>query len=325
VLYKFSVMRMLRILRLMRILRVIRLFRMFQQLYLMMQAFNKAFQIVLLMGVLVLILNYVCAIMLTQAIGKNSTWWDDDEEMIQLWFGSIAKSMQTLFLVMTLTNWDTVSITLGKVMPSTVVYAALVLYIMVTSYTMMSLIVGIISESLITAQQEYRQRKEKTMDEKKKEIAFELRSTLMDMLEDEKDDFSNVKPDDLKTAMRGDTELLMKLASINIHITEQGILGLIDKLSHQGVSLVNIDYFVDKLTNLNGLATASSVMDLKFDMLKLQVKLDAICAKLEIEEPFPTSIVEVETKSQASTAASTASPHRSSKVGKERSAKPSFG
>mmetsp|Transcript_34338 Transcript_34338/g.74182 ORF Transcript_34338/g.74182 Transcript_34338/m.74182 type:complete len:356 (+) Transcript_34338:118-1185(+) len=193
-LYQFQAMRMLRMLRLMRVLRVIRLFRMFQQLFLIMQAFGKAFQIVLLMGLLVLILDYVCAIMLTQSIGHQTDMWQgEDQEKVQAWFGSIPNSMQTLFLVMTLTNWEEVSTVLVKELPPSVVYCTLVLYIMVTSYTMLSLITGIISESLITAQQEYRLRKEKLFDEKKKEISYELRNFLLnDCLEEDKDEHGNV-------------------------------------------------------------------------------------------------------------------------------------
>eukprot|EP00932_Pfiesteria_piscicida_P001237 SRR837773.11204.p2 GENE.SRR837773.11204~~SRR837773.11204.p2 ORF type:complete len:277 (-),score=113.17 SRR837773.11204:97-891(-) len=234
------------------------------------------------MGLLIAILDYVFAIMLTQGIGHNvHKWHGDDREKVKAWFGTIPQSMQTLFMVMTLTSWEDVSLTLMKVLPASVVYCTLVLYIMVTSYTMLSLITGIISESLITAQQEYRQRKEKVMDEKRKEIAYELRHFLhTDCLEEDQDEHGNVKVEDLKTAMRGDQELLMKLASINIHITEQGVLDLIDKLAADNV--VNINYFVDKLVNLVGSASASAAMDLKYEMSKLNVMLDAIMKKLDV-------------------------------------------
>mmetsp|Transcript_43332 Transcript_43332/g.92768 ORF Transcript_43332/g.92768 Transcript_43332/m.92768 type:complete len:493 (+) Transcript_43332:344-1822(+) len=285
VLYHFSVMRMLRILRLLRVLRVVRLFRMFQHLYLIMQAFSKAFQIVLLMGLLVFILNYVCAIMLTQGIGQSTDSWEDPEEkeQIEAWFGSIPNSMQTLFMVMTLSGWDEIAQTLMKVMPASVIFTGLVLYIMITSYTMTSLVTGIISESLITSQQEYRLRKEKVFEDKKKELSNDLRETLYSLHEDEKDSFNNVKLEDLKTTMRGDTETLMKLAGINIIIDEAGVLNLIDKLASDSGD-INIDYFVDKLSNLTGGASASSVMDLKYDVSKLSNAIDGITKTLGIDK-----------------------------------------
>lgn len=278
-----SSMRMLRTVRLFRVLRVVRLFRMFMQLHLIMQAFNKAFQIVLLMGLLVLILDYVCAIMLTQAIGHNAELWEDshDEAKIKMWFGGISQSMQTLFMIMTLTGWDEISYILVKVVPSFAVYATVALYIMVTSYTMLSLVTGIISESLITAQQEYRMRKEQNNAEKKKEVQKDLLNELLDLFdEDTKDRYNHVNAEELKMGVKGDTDLLMKLANLGVHIDEGGILNLIDKLSDEKTQKCNIDYFVDKLTNLTGAATASSIMDLKYEVSKVHMKMDAIQEKL---------------------------------------------
>lgn len=331
-LHDVTALRMLRMVRLVRVLRVIRLFRMFHHLYLIMQAFGKAFQIVLLMGVLVLILDYVCAIMLTQGIGQHAEMWEgEDSQKIKQWFGTIPGSMQTLFLVMTLTGWEDISITLVKQMPPGVVYPSIVLYIMVTAYTMLSLITGIISESLITAQQEFRLRKEKMIEDKKKEISFDLRTFLLNDAIDEKDRdiYNNVNVEELKPFLSGDADLLMKLASISVHMTEQGVLALIDKLADPATHLVNIDYFVDKLTNLVGGATASSIMDLKFDIAKLNIKLDAVMDHLGITID---SKKHVETKQQApvathvnaaaynnGTMASRTSATKSSGVGKSMS------
>merc|ERR1719401_2131414 len=127
--------------------------------------------------------------------------------------------------------------TLVKVLPAPIVFSLLVLYIMVTSYTMISLVTGIISESLITSQQEYRMRKEKTMEDKKKEVAHDLRVFLYGLLEDDKDEYGNVKIEDIKGGIRGDTELLKNLAAINIRLDEPGVLSLVDTISAGGQSV----------------------------------------------------------------------------------------
>mmetsp|Transcript_54703 Transcript_54703/g.123096 ORF Transcript_54703/g.123096 Transcript_54703/m.123096 type:complete len:502 (-) Transcript_54703:93-1598(-) len=283
--YQFSVMRLLRILRLMRILRVVRLFRMFHHLALIMQAFYKALQIVLLISLLVFILDYACAIVLTQGVGNQSAEWGDEKEKIEQWFGSIPRSMQSLLMIMTLCNWDEIATALTKHLPAPVVYAGLVFYIMVTSYTMISLITGIISESLITSQQEFKRRKLQSMEEKRKEVAADLREFLYEMHEDEKDDFGCIEAEDLKTSVRGDTELLGRLASTNVVINEKGILSLIDKMSNDGQQRINIDYFVEKLTNLVGVATASSIVDLKYELIRTQQKLNVLAKKLCPNDP----------------------------------------
>jgi len=56
---------------------------------------------------------------------------------------------------------------LFEVIPPPLVICFFVLYIMVTSYTMLSLITGIITDSLVTSQQEFKRRKLQTAETKK--------------------------------------------------------------------------------------------------------------------------------------------------------------
>ena len=43
-----------------------------------MQAFTKAISVVAWVGVLTLIIDYICAVVLTQLVGKNAQTWGDD-------------------------------------------------------------------------------------------------------------------------------------------------------------------------------------------------------------------------------------------------------
>jgi len=289
--YKLSILRLLRILRLMRILRVLRLFRMFNHLYLILQAFGKALQIVLLIGLIVVIIDFVCAIVLTQALSPNAHLWGEKEHLIDQWFGSIALSMHTLFVIMTLSDWDEIMRVLLEVVPAPIVIFAFVGYIMTTSYTMASLITAIISESLITSQQEYKRRKLMQIDKKRKALTGELREFLNEVHEDNLDPMGCVNHDELKQSVRGDQEMLTKLGEIGVVITEAGILQLVDKLSKDGKEVVNLEYFIDKLCNLSGAASMSSLVDLKYDLVKTQQivgnvtkKVGDLCAKMFPED-----------------------------------------
>eukprot|EP00927_Polykrikos_kofoidii_P013430 TRINITY_DN15856_c0_g1_i2.p1 TRINITY_DN15856_c0_g1~~TRINITY_DN15856_c0_g1_i2.p1 ORF type:complete len:504 (+),score=98.31 TRINITY_DN15856_c0_g1_i2:80-1591(+) len=282
--YELSAMRLLRILRLMRVLRVIRLFRMFQQLHLIMQAFQKAAQIVCIMGLIIGILDYVLAIMLTQGIGQHASDYGQAEDLVRSWFGDIPTSMRTLFLIMTLSRWDVIPPVLTRVLPETLVIACFVLYIMIASYTMMSLITGIISESLITSQADYKWRKLRIVDKKRKALASEVMYFLTEVLEDSLDEQGAVAAEDLKTFVRGDPELLKGLAEVDVSVTESGILSLVDNMSRNGQDRVSVAFFVDKLTNLTGAANASAVADLRYEVskidqqfLKIEKKVKALC------------------------------------------------
>merc|ERR1711972_1137614 len=137
-----------------------------------------------------------------------------------MWFGSIGKSMHTFFFIGTLTTTDKISepLVMEGILPQWVVSFCLVAYIMIASYTMMSLCTGIISESLVTSQQMFKHRKLQMFEDKRRTVAADLLTFLMEIHEDEKDEFGNVEPEDLKTSVRGDNELLSKLGGIGINV-----------------------------------------------------------------------------------------------------------
>eukprot|EP00929_Paragymnodinium_shiwhaense_P114452 TRINITY_DN82850_c0_g1_i1.p1 TRINITY_DN82850_c0_g1~~TRINITY_DN82850_c0_g1_i1.p1 ORF type:complete len:524 (+),score=143.46 TRINITY_DN82850_c0_g1_i1:87-1658(+) len=281
--YQLSIMRLMRVLRLIRVLRVIRLFRMFRYLYLILQAFAKALQIVMLISLIIIIIDFVCAIVLKQVLGQLSgSFSDDDLAQLDEWFGTIPRSMHTLFVIMTLSDWEKIMVVLMKAIPPPIVILCFIGYIMTTSYTMASLITGIISESLITSQQEYKRKKLSGMDKKRKQIMSELREFMRDIHEDNLDSLGCVSADDLKTSVRGDTELINKLADIGVAISESGLLSLVDRLSRDGKEHVNVEYFVDKLCNLTGTASMSSLVDVRYDVIRTQKAVAKIVEKVNV-------------------------------------------
>merc|ERR1712230_339249 len=60
--------------------------------------------------------------------------------------------MRTFFIVITLAEWDVIALALSNQYNSFLVFAFFATYITVTAFTMVSLITGIISEALISAQ-----------------------------------------------------------------------------------------------------------------------------------------------------------------------------
>lgn len=281
---QLRLLRMVRILRLLRVLRVIRLFRMFHQLFLILTAFGKAFQVVVLIGILVLLIDYVLAIVVTSNIGKHAEDWEDDDDKndVEFWFGSIGNSMSTLFGVMTLSNWDPIAKVLAKVYPRGLIYSCFVFYIMVTSYTMISLITGIISESLITSQQEYKYNKLAAIEKQRKALNSELKELFIGVIEDDdQDDAGNVDADKLKESLNYERGLSGKLATLGIAIDDDDIVNLIDKMASDNQGSVNVEYFVDKLTYMNGAVNASQVVDLKRDIAKVQYEISKLAQKFD--------------------------------------------
>merc|ERR1711920_8527 len=144
---------------------------------------------------------------------------------------------------------------------------------------MISLVTGIVSDSLMTSQQVFKRNKLVAMSQKRKEMTEGLTDFLHDLLEDEVDAYGRVDSAHLKMAVRGDTDLQSNLAHVGINIGEMGILELIDKLSNDGDDVVNLDFFAKKLINLRGGAEASAMVDLKYELIMTQQKLEALSSK----------------------------------------------
>jgi len=147
---------------------------------------------------------------------------------------------------------------------------------------MIGLITAIISDSLVTSQQEFRRKKQRQSEDSKRNLTSELSDFLKEMHEDEMDEFGAVAAEDLKTSVRGDQELLMKLATIGVVVTEGGLMMMIDKLSNGGKDRINTGYFVDKIVHLCGMAPESEVVDVKQAAIQVQFKLKKFSKQMDV-------------------------------------------
>jgi len=271
-------LRLVRLLRLLRVLRIVRLFRMFGQLNVVLLAFVKAFEVVVVVSMFTILLNYVLAILLTQLAGQEAAMWGDDEALILEWFGTIEASMRTLFYVMTLSGWEHVCMTLVRVLPPIPVFFGFVTYIMITSYSMVSLITGIITESIAASHQDQKARRRNQIENDRIAIVTELTEFLTELLEDEMSTDGFVDAETLKNTLKGDQELFSKLTAIQICMNDKTMASLLDSMSQQGEVKVNVGYFVDKLCHQTGDAKALNVVECK------NVAMEAKSAALGVRE-----------------------------------------
>ncbi len=127
----FSVLRALRILRVLRLISVVPQFRK------VAQAFFDSLQGMTAIASIISIIFYVGAVMSTKLFG----------EQFPEWFGSIPKSLYTLFQIMTLESWS-----MGIVRPVMEVYPYawlfFVPFILVTTFAAINLLIGIIVNSM---------------------------------------------------------------------------------------------------------------------------------------------------------------------------------
>ncbi len=131
----------LSVLRSLRILRVLRLVSVVPQFRKVTQAFFDSLSGLAVIGTILFLLFYVGAVMTTKLFGAS----------FPEWFGSIGKSLYSLFQIMTLESWS-----MGIVRPVMEVYPQawlfFVPFILVTTFAALNLLIGVIVNSMQSLQ-----------------------------------------------------------------------------------------------------------------------------------------------------------------------------
>lgn len=262
------------LLRMTRVLRLLKLFQVFEPLRLIGRAIAKAFTVVLQVGLVVLVLDFAIAVILTSLVGQLSHQWGKSRFEVETWFGSIGRSMQTLFLVQTLDGWQHIVEVLGEVIPQTVLVPAIVLYMMLCCFTLIGLVTSVISDSFMAAQ--FREQRLREVDKDLRRI--DTKRLLTQLLA------NCAKSNHGGVLTRADLESVLNsspieamLHSIDVITTKQDILKLYDQLQQDPAwaGKINAECMAEAATSLVGKAEASSVFDLKNRMIGMALKAEA--------------------------------------------------
>ncbi|MFT7578230.1 MAG: voltage-gated sodium channel [Alphaproteobacteria bacterium] len=137
------------VLRALRVLRIMRLLSVVPQMRRVIGAIGHSIPGMLsVIGVLCLVF-YVSAVLCTNLFGQHS------DPRMQEWFGSVGASAYTLFQIMTLESWS-----MGIVRPTMVLFpyawVFFVPFIIITSFAVLNLFIGIIVDAMQTAQEDPR-------------------------------------------------------------------------------------------------------------------------------------------------------------------------
>eukprot|EP00747_Dinoflagellata_sp_TGD_P098799 gnl/TRDRNA2_/TRDRNA2_167555_c1_seq1.p1 gnl/TRDRNA2_/TRDRNA2_167555_c1~~gnl/TRDRNA2_/TRDRNA2_167555_c1_seq1.p1 ORF type:complete len:300 (+),score=35.12 gnl/TRDRNA2_/TRDRNA2_167555_c1_seq1:101-901(+) len=242
-----------------------------------LQAFTKAVSVVLWVGVLTVLIDYVLAIVVTQVIGHHAHWWGEDEHLVRDWFGTIPHSMETLFQFMTLSLWNEVAEMLSLVLPEIVVWPCFIAYLLTISYSMTSLITGVISDALISSRADEESLKMEALAENRQAHLKDLEGLFGTM---DSDGSGSLTCEEVKFAVDSHPEILLKLEALEISIDKEQLVQLIEKLGTDGGN-ISIAMFIEALESLKGDAKASRVFDLKFALSCLEKKVDNFDGKLD--------------------------------------------
>lgn len=157
----------LSILRALRILRVLRLLSIVPQMRRVISAIGYSIPGMLSVLSVLLLIFYVSAVLATKLFGVH------EAPQMQEWFGSIGASAYTLFQIMTLESWS-----MGIVRPTMEIFPwawiFFVPFIIITSFAVLNLFIGIIVDAMQVAQEEPREQDKQEIKEFTKEELQEI-------------------------------------------------------------------------------------------------------------------------------------------------------
>jgi voltage-gated sodium channel len=162
---------LLRIVRLVRLLRVAKLMRAFRSFYVTVLAFREAIRSMLNILCIMVSGIFLCSIFTTATIGRS-----EDLRHLQMGpadgkerFGSIPRSMYTLFELMTLEGWDEMGRPLVMTEPAFGIF--LFLFIMVFTFGLLNMIVAMVVEKTL---EQARHMKDQNNEQTQEEVEMEL-------------------------------------------------------------------------------------------------------------------------------------------------------
>eukprot|EP00746_Dinoflagellata_sp_MGD_P136442 gnl/MRDRNA2_/MRDRNA2_70362_c0_seq1.p1 gnl/MRDRNA2_/MRDRNA2_70362_c0~~gnl/MRDRNA2_/MRDRNA2_70362_c0_seq1.p1 ORF type:complete len:602 (-),score=101.23 gnl/MRDRNA2_/MRDRNA2_70362_c0_seq1:40-1845(-) len=155
-----------RVLRIVRVIRLIKVLRAFEELWLLVNGISKAIRLLSWVVLLLSCTVYVCALFTTQSIGQECGEGEvyADWENCYLLFGTVPRSMYTLFQVITLESWSMVVVrpVIEKKPWMVVTFMS---FMFMTTFGFMNVVTGVIVEQTLKESQESENKLQKQKEE----------------------------------------------------------------------------------------------------------------------------------------------------------------
>lgn len=267
-----TALELLSALRVSRSLRLLRFFRVLPELRELAKSCAVAFYSVLWVGTVLLIVNFLLASMLTSLIGQNAQHWGDRADEVRLWFGSVGRSLQTLFGIIMLSGWGELALVLSAVIPPTIVGLGLLVYILLCFFAMLSLLAALVNASLVAGEKREELLRLSDVEELRASFAEALTS-LFGSCDLNKSGW--LSRSEFKASLDAHPAVLAQLLKMDVDTTVEELMMLFDRLSHDSSAAgsVEIMSLVESIVLTNGAARSSEVFDVKYLVVALRREL----------------------------------------------------
>jgi len=263
----------LRVVKMARLCRLIRLLSMFKELWLVVSGVMQSLRTIMWVAVIILMIVYVIAIVMTMQVGHNpmfdlyfkkSGGWDH-----RMFFGSVPRSMLTMFQVVTLDQWcENIARHVITGSENKLFVLFFVVFIFCTSFGLLNLVVGIIVENTLAAA---RNNAEK-IAQKQHEDRVRTLEALRDIFEiADADRSGTIELSEFEEVIKR-REVKAKLLLIDIQAEEA--IDLFQILDVAGCGVLGCEEFIAGCLKLKGAAKSK-------DLLAVQISVESMAKRME--------------------------------------------
>ncbi|CAE7591547.1 Scn10a [Symbiodinium pilosum] len=259
-----GVLRIVRVLRILRLLRLIRLMRLFKNLWLIIVGFRESLSTLFWVLMLLSVVVYVFAIFLrlTLSCPEQFQHWIECDD----YFGTMPKSMYTLFQIITLESWSQ-EFARPIVKQQPMFFLFFMFFLFLTTFGILNIIVGVIVENTLNAAKQNMELQERRLQ---RQLRQELESIRI-LFEDADADGSGTLEKDEFIQILVDEAVKNTLTRMEVPVDDPGTL--FEILDPQGSGSISFPVFAQGVLRVKGPPT-------QLDMKTMQVGVAGISRRV---------------------------------------------
>lgn len=268
----------LRIMRVIRLIRLVRMFKPFRELWLLVGGLVNSIKALAWICAIVLLLNYVCSVVVTTEIGQNDEIYgngpsyDGEVWPYKEYFGTVFKSMFTLFQVMTLDGWcDDIVRHIAYFQPT---FAILFLmFLVLTAFGLMNVVIGVIVENTLAAATVADQAVDKEQATKRRKALDQL-EVMLELSDSNRS--GDISLQELQAAAQSKV-VQAQLEALDVRQTE--VEQLFELLDYERQGKVHLKKFISSCRELVGGARRRDIAQVEITVGTLTQRLDSLDRK----------------------------------------------
>lgn len=263
----------IRIMRLARLARVVRLFKAFKELWLFVAGILSAVKTLCFATPIAFLLLYMFGTATTRIFGHTYGPEDDDMEM---YFGSILRSMFTLFQCMTTEGWPDIARSAMAHAPWSSIF--FVFFMTVSTFALTNVLVGVIVENAFTNAIQTSSDIEKRAEAERVKVC----QNIIQIFRKADTDGNNVlSSEEFKAALKAPGSVKKWLLAVGIDT--RAAEALFDVLDYDGSGVLDLNEFGEGLLKARGTACAQDVLSVHCSLWRKEGKVAKKMKELKAE------------------------------------------